>query len=809
VSNVLSPSGDVIYRDATRPVVERVADLLARMTLAEKVGQLGSAWVFELATVATTELRPEAIELMRDGLGQVTRVSGASNAGSVDAARMANAIQRFLVEHTRLGIPAVVHEEVSAGLMARDATEFPQPIGLASTWSPAAVTAMADVVRREARALGAHQGLSPVLDVCRDPRWGRTEETFGEDPHLVAEMGIAFVRGLQGPTLTEGVVATGKHFVGYGASQGGLNWAPAFIPPRELREVYLHPFEAAVRHAGMRSVMNAYQELDGVPCAGSAALLTGILRGEWGFGGCVVADYFAVRQLEDYHHVAADAGEAAAIAVGSGIDVELPSTDCYGAALVAVVEQGHLALDVVDRAVARVLMTKFELGLFERPYVDDTPSAVAAIVGTASAADLAADLARHSLVLLRNDGTLPLDPTALRRVAVIGPNADDARNLHGDYSFAAHVESLRETRTSDNVFNVPVPDDLDLDLDEIARPEPTVLTALTGALPGVDVRSATGCDVAGSSTDGFAAAVTLAAQSDVAIVVVGDKAGLTDDSTTGEARDRSSLDLPGVQEQLVAAVAATGTPVVLVHVGGRPAGSVTTHESAAAVLEAWIPGPSGASAIADTLVGATNPGGKLPLSFPRSAGHVPVYYRQKRSGGRSHWKGDYADAPVAPLYAFGHGLSYTTFRIDAGAPSPSVVRPGESVTLAVDVANTGEREGDEVVQLYVRDPRARITRPVLELKAFARVRVPVGEARRVEFSVPVGQLGYHDQLDGDHRVRYVVEAGEIEVFVGSASDRLTSAGSFHVDTGGTSVVEIDKAFLSDVMIHVNEGDRDE
>ena len=806
---MLDPNGNARYRDPSRPVDERVGDLLGRMTLAEKVAQLGSRWVFELAK--GDEIRPEAADALHEGLGQVTRISGASNVAAVAAARVANAIQRFLVEHTRLGIPAIVHEEVCAGLMARDATVFPQPIGLASTWSPAAVRAMADAVRREMRAIGAHQGLSPVLDVCRDPRWGRTEETFGEDPHLIAEMGLAFVAGLQGTALDSGVVATAKHFVGYGASQGGLNWAPAFLPPRELRDVHLHPFEAVVRSGGVRSVMNGYHELDGVPCAANVDLLTGLLRDEWGFEGCVVADYFSVRQLEDYHRLAADDREAAVLALTSGIDVELPSTDCYGAALVAAVEGGDLQLQVVDRAVARVLRTKFELGLFERPYVDDAPLVVAATIGTAADRELAANLARDSLVLLRNDGALPLDVAALHRVAVIGPNADDGRNLHGDYSYVAHVETLREMRTSDNIFNVPVPEDLDLD--QIVLPGDTVLSALVAALAGVEVRYARGCDVASSDTTGLAEAVAAASESDVAIVVVGDKAGLTDDSTTGESRDRSSLDLPGMQEQLVAAVAATGTPVVVVHIGGRPAGSVEVHEAAAAVLEAWVPGPAGAKAIADAVVGRVNPGGKLPLSFPRSSGHIPVYYRQKVSGGRSHWKGDYADAPVTPLYAFGHGLSYTTFRVDAVQVAPAVVRPGESATVQVDVFNTGSRDGDEVVQLYIRDPRARITRPLLELKAFARVTVPAGGRCRVEFTVPVGQLGFYDRVDdetaGSGQLRYVIEPGEIEVFVGSASDRLTSAGAVQVETGGASVVAIDKAFLSEVMIHVNEGDRDE
>lgn len=787
MTTVQRPDGDAAYRNPARPIDERIADLLGRMTLAEKLAQLGSAWVFELAK--GDELRPEAAERLADGIGHVTRISGASNVDAVTAARIANAIQRHLVESTRLGIPAIVHEEVCAGLMARDATVFPQPIGLASTWTPAAVEAMASVVRREMRAAGAHQGLSPVLDVCRDPRWGRTEETFGEDPQLVAELGLAFVRGLQGSpdgSLDGATVATAKHFVGYGASQGGLNWAPAFLPTRELREVHLYPFEVAVRAGALRSVMNGYHELDGVPCAANDELLTGVLRDEWGFAGTVVADYFSVRQLHDYHHLAVDGETAAAMALTAGIDVELPGTDCYGTPLHDAVESGAVAIEVVDRAVERVLRTKFELGLFEQPYVDDSPAAVAAAIGSAADRALADELARASLVLLRNDGTLPLEPTSLRRVAVIGPSADDPRNVHGDYGYVTHVETLREMRGVDNTFGVPVPDDLDLD--EAVIPQETVLSALEAALPGVELVHARGCDVAGTDTSGIAAAADAAASSDVAVLVVGDKSGLTNDSTTGESRDRSSLDLPGVQEQLVAAVAATGTPVVLVHLGGRPGGSVAAHEAAAAVLEAWIPGPSGPAAIADALVGAVNPGGKLPLTFPRTAGHIPVYYRQKRSGGRSHWKGDYADAPVSPLYAFGHGLSYTTFRLDAGGVTPASVGPDDAVTVTVDVHNTGGRDGDEVVQLYTRDPQARITRPMLELKAFARVAVPAGASRRVRFTVPVAELGYVDVVDG--RPQYVVEAGEIEVFVGPASDRLEPVGSFHIDTGDTPVVAV-------------------
>ena len=357
------------YRDPTKSVEERVEDLLNRMTLEEKAAQLGSVWVFQLLDSDSFSVE-KAKDLLSSGIGHVTRVSGASNFDPGTAARVANAIQAYLVNETRLGIPAIVHEEICSGLMAAESTVFPQAIGVASTWEPALAQAMADLVRQEMRAMGAHQGLSPVLDIGRDPRWGRLEETYGEDPYLVARMGVAFVRGLQGDDLRDGVVATAKHFVGYSASDGGLNWAPARIPARELREVYLHPFEAAVKTAGLQSVMNAYLELDGIPCAADGDLLTGILRETWGFEGSVVSDYFSVRQLASYHHLARDGAEAAALALTAGIDVELPSTDCYGSPLLDAAEGGLVGQETIDRAVRRVLRSKFELGLFDKPFID-------------------------------------------------------------------------------------------------------------------------------------------------------------------------------------------------------------------------------------------------------------------------------------------------------------------------------------------------------------------------------------------------------------------------------------------------------
>lgn len=758
-----------VYRDPARPVGERIADLLAQMTLEEKVAQLGSAWVFQLA--AGPELDPvRGDELLRHGLGQVTRISGASSLDAAQAAGLANAIQRRLVEGTRLGIPAVVHEEICSGVMSRGSTIFPQAIGVAASWDSDLAGAIADAVREQMRAMGAHQGLSPVLDVCRDPRWGRTEETFGEDPYLVARMGVAFVRGLQGDDPATGVLATAKHFVGYGASEGGMNWAPPHIGPRELREVHLHPFEAVVRAAGVRAVMHAYNELDGVPLAADRGLLTGVLREEWGFAGCVVADYFAVRQLATYHHLAADAEEAAALALDAGLDVELPGTDCFGKPLLRAVRRGLVSEARIDTAVARVLRDKFELGLFEQPYVDTERAA--ASVDTPAHRRLARTVARKSLVLLRNDGILPLAAGAAR-IAVIGPNADRARHLFGDYTYPAHVESLTEVlRSGRNVFSMPL--DEDHDLGDPETDAVTVLAALRARF-GDRIVDAPGCGVNDEDRGGFDSAVSLAAAADVAVLVMGDKAGLTRDCTSGESRDVTSLDLPGVQEELARAVIATGSPVVLVLVAGRPTGSAWLHERCAAVLMAWLPGQEGGEAIAEVLAGEAAPGGKLPISYPRSVGQVPVYYGHKLSGGRSHWTGRYVDSPATPLHPFGHGLSYTTFALSGVSVGPDEVAWNGEVTTTVTITNTGDRAGEEVVQLYVRDPVASVTRPVLELASFVRVELAAGEARTITFATPVGQLGFYDR-----ELAYVVEPGHLDVFVGTSSADLVEAGSVTV-----------------------------
>ncbi|MEV6366943.1 glycoside hydrolase family 3 N-terminal domain-containing protein [Micromonospora musae] len=764
----VEPETEATYTDATVPVDERVSDLLGRMTREEKLAQLGSTWAFRVlegGRFSAERARP----ILGHGLGHVTRVAGATSLKAAQVARAANAIQRFLVTETRLGIPAIVHEEVCSGVMAREATIFPQAIGVASTWAPELNGQLADAVRAQMRAVGSHQGLSPVLDVVRDPRWGRTEETYGEDPYLVARMGVAFVRGLQGADLTDGVLATAKHFVGYGASEGGLNWAPAHLPPRLLREVYLHPFEAAVREAGLQSVMAGYHELDGIPCHANRELLADILRGQWGFVGSVVSDYFAVNDLHAYHHFAQDKQRAAMLALSAGVDVELPATDAYADALTRALDAGEVSEARLDEAVSRVLRHKFELGLFEDPYVDE--GAVLTTVNAERHRDVALEIARRSLVLLKNDGVLPLLGGA-GKVALIGPNADDARHLLGDYSFAAHIEALTEARKRRGLLGemMTIPDDLEID--ESTDGVPTVREELAARL-GDRLRYVPGCDVLDPSTDGFAAAVAAAAAADVAVLVLGDRSGLTPTATTGESRDRSSLDLPGVQEDLVRAVAATGTPVVAVLVAGRPVGSDFLHEECAAVLMAWLPGQTGAQAIAEVLLGEVNPSGKLPISYPRMVGQIPVFYGHKVSGGRSHWHGDYVDSPVSPRYAFGHGLGYAPFTIDGARVEGVEVRAGDSVGVEVTVTNTGGRAGEEVVQLYIRDPQATITRPVLELKAFTRVAAVAGQRVAVRFDLPTGQLGFYDRS-----MNYTVEPGQIEVYVGFSSHDRTHAGTF-------------------------------
>ncbi len=750
------------YRDPSLPIESRVEDLLSRMSLAEKLAQMGSFWAFEALTDGALD-PAKAERLMKDGIGQVTRVVGSTNLAPRDGARLANAIQRHLVEHTRLGIPAIVHEESLHGVMGRDRVCYPQSIGLAATWDPALVERMAERIGRDLRAGGAQQTLAPVIDISRDPRWGRFEETYGEDPYLVAAMGVAYVRGIQGPDGgrgPDGVLATGKHMVGHGIPEGGFNHAPVHLGQRELHDRFLLPFEAAVRAGGIRSMMHAYDDLDGVPCVASRELLTTILRDRWGFDGIVVSDYMGIELLERSHQVVVDPGAAARMALEAGVDSDLPTTVAYGQPLADEIAAGSVDVALVDQAVRRNLREKFTLGLFEQPYVDvDAPELTGARVADDRA--LARQLARRSIILLRNQGILPL--AAPRTIAVIGPSADSARNLQGDYSHLVHIESLIEGRTRAHFAVVSDPGELNVN--GLLEGIPTILDAIRErASAGSVVRHAPGCGLMDGSDEELAAACAVAADADVAIVVVGERSGLTDDCQSGEARDRLELGLPGRQAELVRALVATGTPVVLVLVSGRPLAIAAEAASCAAILHAWVPGDEGASAIADVLFGDVSPGGRLPVTVPWSVGQVPIHYAHKPSGGRSNWKGDYVDGPHLPLFPFGFGLSYTEFEIgDLTLDRPTIEAGGE-VAASVDVRNTGGRVGDEVVQLYLRDCEASVTRPVLQLCGFHRVSLRPGERRRVTFRLAADLLAFTG-VDG----RLILEPGRIELMVGRSS----------------------------------------
>jgi beta-glucosidase len=758
------------YREANLPIDVRVEDLLGRMTVDEKLAQIGCVWSTGLLNDGQLD-ESRAAEKLRHGIGHVTRIGGATVLQPAQSAGCANAIQRFLVERTRLGIPAIIHEESCAGYLARDATCFPQAIGLASTWAPALIEQMATAIRRQMRAVGAHHALAPVLDVARDPRWGRTEETFGEDPYLISQMGIAYVRGLQGPDLRSGIVATGKHFVGYGASEGGMNWAPAHLGARELLDVYVRPFAAAIGAAGLASIMNAYNEIDGIPAGASAALLNDLLREQLGFDGVVVSDYFTVATLLSYHRVAVDESDAARLALEAGIDVELPALHCYGEPLRQALDSGAVTIERVDRAVRRLLRMKLALGLFEQPYVD--ADAAGTVYDTADDRALARRLAQQSIVLLKNEhDLLPLQKD-LPSIAVIGPGADSIRLLQGDYHYPAHIEMMYGPIIDGDLS--PRPDGM-VNLAQHFVPMVSVLDGVRAAVgPATIVRAVAGCDILGESTSAFEAAVTAARESSVAIVVVGERSGLVDGCTSGESLDRADLGLPGVQQALVEAVVGTGTPVVVILLSGRPLAIPWIAAHVPAILVAWPPGEEGGRAIADVLFGDVSPGGKLPISLPRSVGQVPVFYNHKPSGGRSHWKGDYVDLSATPLFPFGHGLSYTRFVYDNLEITPARVEAVDTIAVRLNVTNTGSHDGDEVVQLYVHDVVGSVTRPVKELEGFVRVPLAAGTGARITFHLAVSQLGFHDR-----DLRFVVEPGTIEVMVGSSSEDIRLRGSIEI-----------------------------
>lgn len=734
--------------DSSPVASARVRDLLARMTVQEKAAQLVGYWVDQggevvapLANEMVTSTR--YADATAHGLGHLTRVYGTRPVDPVERAAWLWAEQRRLREETRLGIPAIVHEECLTGLAAWQAATFPTPLAWGASFDPDLVAEAAAAIGASMRDLGIHQGLAPVLDVIRDPRWGRVDECIAEDPYVVGTIGTAYVRGLQ----SAGVHATLKHFVGYSASQAARNHAPVHAGPRELADVLLPPFEMAIRDGGAKSVMNSYAEIDGEPVAASPHWLDETLREGLGFTGPVVADYFAVAFLHSTHGVAADLGEAAELALTAGIDVELPTLDAFAQPLLDRIRDGRTPETLLDRAVLRVLAQKEELGLLDETF--DTPP-VEVDLDAPHLRALARRLAAESVVLLRNDGALPAAPGAPRRIAVIGPNADSAEALMGCYSFANHVLAHHPEV-------------------ELGIRIPTILDALRDEYPDAAITHARGCEVEGVDESGIADAVSDARDADLAVVVVGDRAGLFGRGTVGEGNDVDDLELPGLQRRLIEEVAATGTPVVLVVVSGRPyaIGWALSGEGAvSAAVQTFFPGEEGADAVAGVLSGRIVPSGRLPVSLPRSAGAQPYTYLHPRLGGAS----DITSADPTPALPFGFGLSYTTFAHD-DLEVAARVGTADTFDVAVTVRNTGAVAGDDVVQLYAHDVVGSMTRPVAQLLAYRRVALAPGESVRVRFAVPSARLAFTGR-DG----RRIVEPGRVDLWVGaSCADRETTA----------------------------------
>jgi beta-xylosidase len=779
-----TPGGAETWRDPARPAGQRVADLLSRMTLAEKVAQLGSIWqgaAVDGDGVAPmqdqfNEEHPPLDELIKNGLGQLTRVFGTRPVPVAAGVQAMAGVQARIMASSRFGIPAVAHEECLTGFAAWGATIFPTPLAWGAAFDPALVREMAAAFGATMRAVGVHQGLAPVLDVTRDYRWGRVEETIGEDPYLVGTVGTAYVQGLQ----SAGVQATLKHFAGYSASRAGRNHAPVSMGPREFADVILPPFEMAIRIGGARSVMPTYIDIDGAPASADPSLLTQLLRDQLGFDGLVVSDYFAVSFIQLQHRVAADLAGAAALALAAGLDVELPSTRCFGAPLLAAVTAGDIPVQLIDRAAARVLRQKLDLGLLDPGW---SPLAAAGSAGDLeldppAQRDIARRLAEESVVLVANDQrALPL-PTATR-VAVIGPLADDPLAFFGCYTMPRHLGHQAWFDSGSGSAGV-----------EVA----TVLAALREELP--DVSYARGCDVDTADRSGFAEAVATGRSAELIVAVVGDEAGLFGHGTSGEGCDRTDLNLPGVQRELLQALADTGTPVVAVLVTGRPYALGDVAGRLAGVVQAFFPGEEGGRAIAGVLTGRVTPSGKLPVEIPRLAGAQPSTYLRSPNAALH----PASDVDPTPLFAFGHGLSYTTFGYEDLELSAEQVPTDGGVGISCTVRNTGPVAGTEVVQLYLTDPVASVVRPVRWLAGFSRVTLAPGESARVTFRLHADRTAFAGR-DGTR----IVEPGAIAVAVGGASDDLPLAGEFTL-TGPVRAVDAGRVLTTPVSVRSLAGE---
>lgn len=760
--NSSSPNEQLPYRNPHLPVDQRVGDLLSRMTLEEKIAQTESMWVrdqYKSLADDKGNFSPDqkTQELLKLGLGQMSGVSQAASdsekatppyfgKGPRATAVFTNAVQKYVIENSRLGIPVTFHEEALHGLASPGATSFPQAIALGGTWDVDLVREIFSVAALEGRTRGAHQVLSPVLDLARDPRWGRMEETYGEDPYLTSRLGVAAVQGFQGTGLTvdkRHVVATLKHFAAHGQPESGTNVGPGNFSERLLREVFFYPFEIAVKEARVMSVMPSYNEIDGVPSHANKWLLQNILREEWGFDGLVVSDYFGINELMTRHNVAANQAGAAKRALEAGVDMELPHTQCNNT-LLQQIKDGLVSEATLDKAVARILKVKFLLGLFEDPYVN--PDEAERVSETKESSKLALRAAHEAITLLKNENNLlPLDRNKIASIAVIGPNAGYVEL--GEYSGGPTRKISILQGIKDKVGNR-----IKVNYAEGCK----ITTSEQPSWFKDDVRLSDPAD----DDKRIAEAVKAAQASDVAVVVVGDNVETTREGwAENHLGDRDSLDLLGRQNDLVKAIVETGKPTIVVLIGGRALSINYIAEKVPAIFEGWYLGQETGAAVADVLFGDYNPAGKLPVTIPRNVGQVPNYYYQKPTGRRG-----YLFSNKDPLFAFGHGLSYTTFKYANLRVSPDRTGPQGQATVTVEVTNTGKMAGDEIVQMYIRDEVSSVTRPIKELKGFARIHLAPGEAKTVHFPIMPEKLSF---LNED--MKRVVEHGTFSIMVGPSS----------------------------------------
>lgn len=743
------------YKNPDLPLEQRVQNLLSQMTLREKVAQVMCIWRDKEKFLTDGRFDTgKAASVLKHGIGQIGRPS--EQKGAKEMAEFTNEIQRYMIEETRLGIPVIFHEECLHGHAAPEGTHFPQPIALAGTWNRELIQQIYERTSTEARLRGARQALTPVVDVVRDPRWGRVEETFGEDPYLVGEMGLAAVQGFQGDAKngidSTHLIATLKHFAAHGTPEGGNNIAPPHISERELREVHLAPFRKCVEQGGVKSIMASYNEINGVPSHRNAWLIQDVLRDEWGFKGVVVSDYFAIEQMVTRHHVATDSIEAARQALTTGIDIELPDPYCYPS-LYDQVKSGKIKEAVLDSSVARILRHKFETGLFENPYVD--PQKADEFTGNQEGRDLALQSAHQSIVMLKNEGQLaPLDKKSLNSIAVIGPNAN--RTLLGGYSgtprqFITVLDGIRN-RAGDSL-DVMHSEGVKITKDSVYNAEGEKIEATWDNDPVALADSA-------ENIKRIREAVQVAQKADAVVLCIGGNE-LTSREGWSDTHlgDRPGLQLLGQQKKLVKQILNTGKPVVACLFNGKPLAVNYLKENVPTIFECWYLGQETGNALADVLFGKVNPSGKLSISFPRSAGHIPAYYNHKPSARRGYLFDD-----VSPLFPFGYGLSYTRFSYDNMRLSKDTIGRNEQVKVMIDVTNTGQRQGDEVVQLYIRDEVSSVTRPVKELKGFERVSLNPGETQTVNISLDPEALAFYN-IDQ----QYTVEPGTFKIMAGASS----------------------------------------